>query len=109
MAWASWCAACRAELGAFTAMRDAARPLRTATLALDPPATATANLKAAGLSAVDAYATDAEPGAVLTSLGGAPGRLPLAFATDAQGRICGVRHGLLGSDQLRQWAAACSR
>lgn len=109
MVWASWCVPCRAELGRFAAMRDAERPLRAMTLALDPGSKAAAGLSAAGVGLKDAYFTDSPPGAVLASLGGTPARLPLALATDSSGRICGIRHGLLGSDQLRAWAASCSK
>ena len=109
MLWASWCTACRAELKTFTSMRDAATPLAVATLALDPLAKATEGLHAAGIGSGNSYYTEVEPAIVLGQLGGLPARLPLTVAIDATGAICGVRHGLLGSDQLRQWATTCHR
>lgn len=109
MLWASWCAACRAELKTFTAMRFAAAPLTVATLAFDPQAKAVEGLRAAGASSINAFYTEADPAVVLSRLGGLPARLPLAVAIDANGELCGVRHGLLGTDQLREWATTCRR
>lgn len=107
MVWATWCVPCRKELSTFRALAPAARPLIAVTLALDPPAKAAAALAETGNALKNGYATAADPQTVLTHFGGQPARLPLLFALDSQGQVCGVRHGLLGSDQLKAWAVGC--
>ncbi|QYE37270.1 hypothetical protein KZX46_21820 (plasmid) [Polymorphobacter sp. PAMC 29334] len=109
LVWASWCVPCLAELGTFHRIAAAGAPLVPATLALDPPVKATAILSKANLPKTLAYATTVAPATVLAQFGGPPPRLPLAFAIDRNGRVCGVRHGLLGTDQVRQWAAQCAK
>lgn len=107
MVWATWCAPCRKELATFRTLAPAAQPMTAVTLALDPPHRAAAALTETGATLANAFATDAPPQAVLAYFGGEPARLPLVFALDGHGRICGVRHGLLGSDQLKAWATSC--
>ena len=108
MVWASWCVPCLAELGSFAQIASAGAPLVPVTLALDPPSKAAAVLSQANLPKTLAYATTTAPATVLAHYGGLPARLPLAFAINRDGRVCGVRRGLLGTDQVRQWAAQCA-
>ncbi|WP_213978997.1 TlpA disulfide reductase family protein [Sphingomonas sp. dw_22] len=107
--WASWCVSCRAELRRIPELERAAKPLRVVTLAIDPPAAARRALAAAGRPKVDAFADAREPASVLADWGGKGAALPLTVAIDRNGQVCGTKRGLLGTDQLRQWAARCSR
>lgn len=107
--WASWCATCRVEVARLPRLAAVARPLPIRTLAIDPPARALTLLRERGQPTDDAYADDRPPRAVLDDWGGAGSALPLAVAIDARGRVCGRKRGLLGTDQLREWARRCSR
>lgn len=107
--WASWCVPCRAELARLPAIAAAARPLRVAILALDPPDVARTALRGASAAGVTAFADGRAPGSVLADWGGPGTGLPLTVALDRSGAICGIKHGLLGTDQLHEWAARCSR
>lgn len=105
--WRADCGPCLLELGNLKALEAGARPADLVLVALDPPAVARAKLKAMGVApARQWYALD-DNAAVLTALGGAPPRLPLAVAVD-RGRICAKRIGLLGTDIVKQWARTCS-
>lgn len=106
--WASWCVPCRAELKRVPAIAAAAEPLPVAILALDPPEVARAALKAQG-STVTAFADGRPPAVVLAQWGGSGTGLPLAVAIDGKGRRCGLKRGLLGTDQVHQWAKTCSQ
>ena len=105
--WASWCASCKAELERLPRLAAAAAPLPIRTLAVDPPDRARALLIQRGMSTDGAYADGRDPRAVLDQWGGAGSALPVAVAIDSAGKICGRKLGLLGTDQLRQWSAAC--
>lgn len=107
--WATWCASCRAELDRLGVLAAAARPLPVVTLAIDPADKARARLIADHRPLASAFADARAPAAVVTSWGGKGATLPLAVALDRHGRPCGMKRGLLGTDQLRQWAASCSR
>lgn len=109
MLWASWCTACRAELERIPLLQQSAKPLSIVTLAIDPPEVARRALKLAGQPTANAYADGRAPASVLADWGGKGSALPLAVAIDRSGRICGTKRGLLGTDQLRHWAATCSR
>lgn len=104
--WGSWCASCAAELRRLDGMAASARPLPIVTLALDPPERARAALSRNGLKQGTAYADSGDIATVLARWGGRA--LPLAVALDAQGRVCGRRAGLLGTDQLKLWGKQCS-
>ncbi|MDF0490337.1 TlpA disulfide reductase family protein [Sphingomonas sp. H39-1-10] len=103
--WATWCASCIGELKRLPALAAAARPLPVVTLAIDPPQRARRAMEQAGLDTRNAFADPGEPAAVLAKWGGTA--LPLAVAIDAHGKVCGRKRGLLGSDQMKQWAKAC--
>lgn len=105
--WASWCASCKAELARLPRLAAAAAPLPIRTLAIDPPDRARALLVQRGMPTAGAYADGRDPRAVLDQWGGAGSALPIAVAIDSTGKICGRKRGLLGTDQLRQWSAAC--
>lgn len=105
--WASWCASCKAELEPLPRLAAAAAPLPIRTLALDPPAVAARLLQERGQALASAYADRRDPRVVLDAWGGPGSALPVAVALDGSGRICGRKLGLLGTDQLRAWAARC--
>lgn len=106
--WRADCGPCLVELGHLAALQAAAAPARWAAVSLDAPEVARAKLKALGLAPRHAWALRDDPAATLVALGGAPPRLPLSVAFDAAGRICGRRLGLLGVDQVKEWARSCS-
>jgi thiol-disulfide isomerase/thioredoxin len=83
---ADWCAPCREERGRRVELEKAAAPMPVRFVWLQ---TALAGR------------------AVLNRLGGT--MLPLAVAYDAAGRVCGRKQGLLGTDQLHDWARRCSQ
>lgn len=105
--WASWCASCRAELARLPTITAAAAPLPVRTLAIDAPELARKTLTARGQSLRDAYADGRAPRAVLNDWGGPGAALPIAVALDRNGKICGRKLGLLGTDQLKAWATQC--
>lgn len=107
--WASWCASCQAEVARLPRLAADAAPLPIVTLAIDPPARALALLVERGQPTANAYADDRAPRAVLDDWGGAGSALPVAVALDRHGQVCGRKFGLLGTDQLREWAMRCSR
>ncbi len=107
MFWRTDCAPCRLELGEFKALSQAAAPMAIQLVGLQAPEAVRQGLQAASLPADGSLWTAEDPGEVLRSYGGPPPRLPLAIALDAQGRICGRRTGLLGTDQLKAWSGAC--
>lgn len=107
--WASWCASCQAEVARLPQLASAAAPLPIATLAIDPVDRARALLVKRGEPIANAYADDRAPRAVLDDWGGAGSALPIAVAINKDGEVCGRKLGLLGTDQLREWAARCSK
>ncbi|WP_375397155.1 TlpA family protein disulfide reductase [uncultured Sphingomonas sp.] len=109
MLWGTWCASCAAEIKRVPALAGIARPLPFVTLAIDPAHKARTALVKSGSPIGDAYADDRPPAEVLADWGGKGAILPLAVAIDRQGRVCGRKRGLLGTDQVRQWARQCSR
>lgn len=109
MLWATWCASCADEVRRVPALSDAAGPLPFVTLAIDPADKARAALPRTGLPLARAFADGRPPGDVLADWGGKGAILPLAIAIDRQGRVCGRKRGLLGTDQIKQWSRSCSR
>lgn len=107
--WASWCASCKAEIARLPRLADAAAPLPIHTLAIDPPDLARRTLLERGQPIAGAYADGRSPRAVLDAWGGPGAALPIAVALDRDGKVCGRKLGLLGTDQLKEWAAKCRR
>jgi hypothetical protein len=105
--WRSDCVPCRLELSAIADLDQAAGKGGLLVIALEPIPTARATLTLPAPQPRSAWVADEPAASVLRSFGGAPPRLPLAVAIDRRGRICAVRHGLLGSDVVRQWVAKC--
>lgn len=105
--WASWCASCRAEIARLPRLAAAAAPLPIRTLALDPPELARKTLIARGQPTRGAYADGRAPRVVLDEWGDPGSALPIAVALDRNGKVCGRKLGLLGTDQLKDWAARC--
>lgn len=107
--WATWCVSCRAEVARLPGLVAAAAPLPIVTLAIDSPAVAKRALADRHLEPIAAFADGRDPRIVLDEWGGAGSALPVAVAIDRDGRICGRKLGLLGTDQLKDWAARCSK
>lgn len=107
--WATWCIPCDGELKRLPSLTKAAAPLPVVTLALDPPRKALMRLRARGRATRDAFADARDPGTVLAAWGGGGAKLPLAVAIDRNGAVCGAKQGLLGTDQLKEWATTCLR
>lgn len=107
--WASWCASCQAEVARLPHLARVAAPLPIVTIAIDPVDRARALLVKRGEPTANAYADDRAPRAVLDDWGGVGSALPIAVAIDRNGQVCGRKLGLLGTDQLREWAARCSK
>lgn len=105
--WASWCASCRAEIARLPRLAASAAPLPIRTLAIDPPALARKTLVERGQPVRNAYADGRPRRAVLDEWGGPGAALPIAVALDRSGKVCGRKLGLLGTDQLKEWAARC--
>ncbi len=106
--WRADCAPCLIELGHWRQLEAASGGARLALVALDDAPTARAKLKAMGLAPRHAWRLRDDPAATLSALGHGAPRLPLSVAYDTAGRSCGLRIGLLGVDQVRNWARACS-
>lgn len=107
--WASWCVSCRAELARLPSLATAAAPLPIVTLAIDPPERAKRVLAERGMQSIAAFADGRDPRIVLNEWGGKGSALPIAVAIGPAGKICGRKLGLLGTNQLREWATRCSR
>jgi thiol-disulfide isomerase/thioredoxin len=107
--WASWCASCRAEIARLPRLAASAAPLSIHTLAIDPPELARKTLEERGQPTQGAYADGRPPRIVLDAWGGPGTALPIAVALDRAGKVCGRKLGLLGIDQLKEWATRCSR
>lgn len=107
--WATWCASCRGEMRRLPEIGAAAGDIPVATIALDPPATARAAIDTFGIPLRTAYADGRKPEQVLAEWGGGIVSLPLAVALDRGGQVCARKHGLLGTDEVKAWAARCSR
>lgn len=105
--WASWCASCKAELARLPRLVPAATPLPIKTLAIDPPERARSLLADRRIPADGAYADRRPPRVVLDGWGGPGSALPVTVALNAHGEVCGRKLGLLGTDQLKEWAARC--
>lgn len=105
--WRADCGPCLLEMADLAALRAAARPGRVTPVGLQPAATLRPALRRLGLDEADTATTREDPGALLTRLGGAPPRLPLAVALRSDGQVCGRHSGLLGRDQVRAWARSC--
>lgn len=106
--WRADCAPCLVELGHLRQLEAASGHACLALVALDDAPTARAKLKAMGLAPRHAWRLRDDPAATLSALGRGAPRLPLSAAYDSAGRACGLRIGLLGVDQVRDWARACS-
>ncbi len=107
MFWRADCGPCLLELSDLSALRAAAQPARLIPVGLQPAAALRPALRRLGLAEGETAVTREDAAAVLTRLGGAPPRLPLAVAFRADGRPCGRHTGLLGRDRVRAWARAC--
>lgn len=105
--WRSDCGACLVELDGLAGLRTATRNGRLIALALEDRASAGAAVRARGYPEAAVWTSPEAPAAVLTRLGGAPPRLPLAVALRPDGRICAVHHGILGADRARRWIQQC--
>jgi thiol-disulfide isomerase/thioredoxin len=104
--WRTDCAPCLLELQHLPALRRAAGGEPLLLVAMQPREAVAAGLQRLGRS-IPTWIVAEEPGQVLVRFGGAPARLPLAVALDRAGNICRIRHGLIGSNTVKQWAKAC--
>lgn len=109
MVWATWCASCANEVRRVPALSEAAGPLPFLTLAIDPADRARAAIPRTGLPIGRAFADVRPPARVLADWGGPGAILPLAVAIDREGHVCALKHGLLGTDQIKRWSRQCSR
>jgi thiol-disulfide isomerase/thioredoxin len=104
--WRTDCAPCLLELENLPALRQAAGSDPLLLVAMQSRDAVRAGLQRLG-RAIPTRITAEDPAKVLIRLGGAPARLPQAVALDRQGNICRTRHGLVGSNTVRQWTKAC--
>lgn len=104
--WRTDCAPCLLELEHLPQLQRAAGAERLLLVAMQPREAVEAGLRRLG-RAIPTWVSAEEPEKVVVRFGGAPARLPLAVALDRWGNICRGRHGLIGSNTVKQWAKAC--
>ena len=104
--WRTDCAPCLLELRNLPQLERAARPGRLVLIALQPRQELEQGLK--GLGPVQTWRAIEDPANVLIRFGGKPPALPLAVALDPLGKVCRVRHGLLGRNIVAEWIKACA-
>ena len=104
--WRTDCAPCLLELRHLSELRRASGKHPLLLVAMESREMLQAGLRHVG-QPIPTWLSAEEPGAVLTRFGGAPPRLPLAVAVNSRGNICRVRHGLIGSNTVKQWMKAC--
>jgi hypothetical protein len=107
MLWRSDCAPCLVELAHVADIKAAARGGRLLIIALEPREKTERTLRARGVPLDDVWIAQDGAANVLEAMSGAR-RLPLSVALDARGRICRTHVGLLGTERVREWIAACS-
>ena len=106
--WRSDCGPCLVELNGWSELQNAAQGGRLTALALEAHDSTDVATLARGYPRSAVWTSDEAPSAVLTRLGGAPPRLPLAVALKPDGHVCAVHHGILGTDRARKWIQQCS-
>lgn len=105
--WRPDCGPCLVELADLAALHRAAAPADLKLVGLQSPVELETGLRKRGLGPADSLTTPEEPAALLTRLGGAPPRLPLAVAFRPDGAVCAAHNGLVGRDRVRDWARQC--
>jgi hypothetical protein len=103
--WRTDCAPCLLELRNLPELTRAARPGRLVLIALQPRDELARGLRRLG--PVQTWRAMEDPASVLVRFGGKPPSLPLAVALDPKGKVCRVRHGLLGRNIVAEWIKAC--
>jgi thiol-disulfide isomerase/thioredoxin len=103
--WRTDCAPCLLELRNLSQLTRAARPGRLVLIALQPRDELARGLRRLG--PVQTWRAMEDPVRVLVRFGGKPPSLPLAVALDPKGKVCRVRHGLLGRNIVAEWIKAC--
>lgn len=105
--WRTDCAPCLLELRNLPQLTRAAHPGRLVLIALQSREDLERGLQRLERPVRTWRATE-DPASVLVRFGGKPPALPLAVALDPAGKVCRVRHGLLGRNIVAEWIKACA-
>jgi thiol-disulfide isomerase/thioredoxin len=106
--WKSDCAPCRAKLANVRALEAAAAPGVLVTVAVEPQASAAPAAAQMQLNPARSFVAAGDPGAVLALASEGGQVVPYSIAIDKNGQICARHRGLLGTNRIKEWVAACS-
>jgi len=105
--WRADCAPCLLEFEKLAELRAAAGAVPLMLVGLQPADRLRQGLQRLKLGPTQSWRALDDPAEALVRFGGAPPRLPLAVALNAEGEVCARRHGLLGAAIVEKWIKAC--